>query len=115
MKFAEEFQFLTKKDEFRVEIAHKSGGTACLDKSIVNLSRSVGKSMLKEIGRKIISGNFNLTTVSFPIRAMIPKSALEKSFMTTILFPLYMNRAVMANDPIERLKLLIVAVIANFI
>jgi hypothetical protein len=37
--------------------------------------------MIKEIGKKIIGGDFNLTTVSFPIKAMIPKSALEKTFM----------------------------------
>lgn len=37
--------------------------------------------MIKEIGRKIISGNFNLTTISFPIIAMIPRSGLEKMFM----------------------------------
>lgn len=50
-----------------METAHSSGGTACLDKQIVELSRSVGKTMIKEIGRKIISGNFNLTTISFPV------------------------------------------------
>jgi len=27
----------------------------------------------------IYKGSFNLTTISFPIRAMIPKSALEKA------------------------------------
>ena len=32
--------------------------------------------MISEIGRKIISGDFNLATVSFPIDSMIPRSAL---------------------------------------
>lgn len=67
MKFAREFNFIKAKDEYRVPNAHKSGGTVCLDKSIIDLSRSVGKTMIKEIGRKIISGNFNLTTISFPV------------------------------------------------
>ena len=93
MKYALDFEWIAKTDEYRVPKAHKSGGTACLDKNIVNLTRSVGKSMIKEIGRKIISGNFNLTTISFPIIAMIPCSALEKMFMSTILFPLYINMA----------------------
>ncbi len=84
------------------------------DNKIVELSRSVGKTMIKEIGRKIISGNFNLTTVSFPIKAMIPKSGLEKTFMQTTMFPLYMNRACSINDPVERIKLLMVATISNF-
>lgn len=30
--------------------------------------RSVGKYILGQIGRKLISGDFNLTTVSFPIK-----------------------------------------------
>jgi hypothetical protein len=71
--------------------------------------------MIKEIGRKIISGDFNLTTVSFPIRAMIPVSGLEKTFMQTIFFPLYMNRAAMTDDPIERFRLVMVATICNYI
>jgi hypothetical protein len=32
--------------------------------------------MIKIIGKKIISGDFNLTKVSFPIKAMVPKTAL---------------------------------------
>jgi hypothetical protein len=47
-------------------------------------------------------GSFNLTTISFPIRAMIPKSALEKALMATCLFPIYINRAALSNDPVER-------------
>jgi hypothetical protein len=115
MKYATDFKWITVKDEYRVEKAHKSGGTACIDKGIVNLSRDVGKTMIKEIGRKIISGNFNLTTVSFPIKAMIPKSALEKAFMQTIMFPLYINRAVQSTDPVERMRLVMVATISNYI
>ena len=71
--------------------------------------------MIKDIGRKIISGNFNLSTVSFPIKAMIPKSGLEKTFMQTILFPLYINKAASTNDPVERMKLVMVATIGNYI
>ena len=33
--------------------------------------------MIKIIGKKIISGDFNLTKIPFPIKAMVPKSALE--------------------------------------
>jgi hypothetical protein len=37
--------------------------------------------MIKLIGRKIISGDLNLTRISFPIKAMVPKTALENSTM----------------------------------
>lgn len=32
--------------------------------------------MIKEIGRRIITGEMNLTKVSFPIKAMVPRTAL---------------------------------------
>ena len=33
---------------------------------------------------------------------MIPKSALEKILLASCLFPLYINKAAMTSDPIER-------------
>ncbi|CAD8085669.1 unnamed protein product [Paramecium sonneborni] len=115
MNYAVNFKKIDYKDEYRVSIAHKSGGTACQDKKIIELARSVGKNMIKQVGQKLLSGNFNLTQVSFPIRAMIPKSALEKTFMQTILFPLYMNKAASIQDPLERIKLSIIGLLSNYI
>lgn len=37
--------------------------------------------MIKLIGKKIISGDLNLTRISFPIKAMVPKTELENSTM----------------------------------
>ncbi|CAD8053273.1 unnamed protein product [Paramecium primaurelia] len=115
MNYAVNFKKIDYKDEYRVSIAHKSGGTACQDKKIIELARSVGKNMIKQVGQKLLSGNFNLTQVSFPIKAMIPKSALEKTFMQTILFPLYMNKAASIQDPLERMKLSIIGLLSNYI
>ncbi|CAD8113109.1 unnamed protein product [Paramecium sonneborni] len=115
MNYALNFRKVDNKDEYRVQSAHKKGGTACQDEKIIDLARSVGKNMIKQVGQKLLSGNFNLTTVSFPIKAMIPKSALEKTFMQTILFPLYMNKAASLQKPLERMKLSIVALISNYI
>lgn len=68
------------KEDLRFENSHKNGGQICPDQETIKTIRNIGKEMIKEIGRKIISGSFNLTTVSFPIKAMIPKSALETIF-----------------------------------
>lgn len=35
--------------------------------------------MIKQIGKKIISGDFNLTKISFPLNAMIPQTSLENA------------------------------------
>lgn len=46
---------------------------------------------------------------------MIPKSALEKTFMQAITFPLYLNKAASLTSPLERMKLSIVALLSNYI
>ena len=70
--------------------------------------------MIKEIGRKIISGSLNLTKISFPIKVSIPKSQLETSVHGTSFFPLYMTKAASVNDPVERMKFLISATLGSF-
>ena len=64
-------------EENRHPLAYSNGGRICEDHKQVGKIRSIGKEMIKIIGRKIISGDFNLTKVPFPIKAMVPKSALE--------------------------------------
>ena len=58
-------------------MAYSNGGRLCEDSKQVDKIRSIGKEMIKIIGKKIISGDFNLTKIPFPIKAMVPKSALE--------------------------------------
>ena len=76
--------------------------------------RSVGKFVVQEIGKKILSGDMNLTKISFPVRAMIAKSALERTLNSAIFFPLYVNRASILSNKIERFKMVITATIASF-
>lgn len=82
---------------------------------MVTKARSVGQEIIKDIGRKILSGNFNLTKISFPIKVSIPKTALETSVHGTLLFPLYLNRAAMTPDPLERFKLVVTAILGSFL
>lgn len=56
--------------------------------------------MVKLIGKKILSGDLNLTKISFPIKSMVPKTALENSTLTCIFFcnvgctmPYFMKKA----------------------
>jgi hypothetical protein len=69
--------------------------------------RGIGKEMIKEIGKKLITGDMNLTKISFPIKAMVPRTALETATFSSNLinyvgctFPLYMGLAFNAKDPI---------------
>lgn len=70
--------------------------------------------MIKIIGKKIISGDFNLTKIPFPIKAMVPKSALESVTLATCTFPIFAMKAAMTKDPEERMRLVITAIFSPF-
>jgi hypothetical protein len=70
--------------------------------------------MIKIVGKKIISGDLNLTRISFPIKAMVPKTALENSTLSCCMNPYFMRRATETTDPLERFKYVITNSIAAF-
>ena len=70
--------------------------------------------MIKIVGKKIISGDLNLTRISFPIKAMVPKTALENSTMSCCMNPYFMRKACEAKDPLERFKYVITNTISAF-
>ena len=95
-------------------MAYAKGGKICGDKSQVNKIRSIGKEMIKIVGKKIISGDLNLTRISFPIKAMVSRTALVNSTVSCCMNPYFMKRAVEAKDPLERLKFVMTNTISAF-
>lgn len=78
------FKYFPNMEDCRHNEGYEKGGRICADKNVVSKARSVGKEMIKQIGKKILSGSLNLTKVSFPIRVMIPKTALETAVHLSI-------------------------------
>jgi len=76
--------------------------------------RSTGVDLIKQIGKKIITGDFNLTTVSFPIKVMLPLTILQALAKSMFQFPPYLNLASLQPDPLERFKYVVVGTIACF-
>lgn len=72
----------------------------CKDDKQVDKLRSVGKEMVKLIGRKLLSGELNVTKISFPIKACAPRTALNNSIESCVIFPHFMNRASFCEDPL---------------
>ena len=53
----ESYSFFSKRDDdYRSPLAYEDGGITCDDKKQIEKLRSVGKEMVKQIGRKILSG-----------------------------------------------------------
>lgn len=69
--------------------------------------------MIKLIGKKIISGDMNLTRVSFPIKAMVPKTALENSTVSGCMLPYFMGKASSTKDPVERMKYVLTSITSS--
>eukprot|EP01022_Parablepharisma_sp_SALTPOND_P008166 TRINITY_DN135305_c0_g1_i1.p2 TRINITY_DN135305_c0_g1~~TRINITY_DN135305_c0_g1_i1.p2 ORF type:complete len:549 (+),score=77.91 TRINITY_DN135305_c0_g1_i1:2783-4429(+) len=102
------------KDEYRVPPADETGGLPLVDPKVLETLRGVAKEYLKQFFGRIFSGNFNLTTISFPIKCMRPISVLETFALGGALNPIYLNKAASIVSPLERFKYVIVAQIATF-
>lgn len=85
----------------------------CKDDKQVDKLRSVGKEMIKLVGRKLLSGELNVTKISFPIKACAPRTALQNSIESCVIFPHFMNRAATCDDSLERFKLTCVAILCS--
>jgi len=82
------------------------------DKQVVSKYRGAFKTLVGQIGSQILKGDFNLTTVSLPIKAMDYNSILQTvTTMATISSHFY-TLAALSSDPYERMKLVITASIA---
>lgn len=100
-------------DVFRPMEANKNGGIDFHDQEVTSFFRSSGLELVKQVGRKILSGDFNLTTISFPIKVMIPYTMLQSCGRSLFQLPFYMNMA-HGKDVVERLRLVITATISSF-
>ncbi len=84
---------MKKGDDFRDPDAYKDGGFALTDKAILSKYRNAGKDLIKQVGKQIITGKFNLTNVSFPIKCMDHKTVLELVASIALVGPTLLNTA----------------------
>lgn len=112
IKMAEGFRYFARNDDYKTEKAYKKGGFALTDKTIVKRLRSSGTEVVKMIGQRIFSGNFNLTTISFPIKCMCAQSILQVQPAIQSMNSYYLNYAASISDPVERMKLFMTCTVA---
>lgn len=79
---------------------------------ILTKYRGALKDLIKQVGRMLLSGNFELYKVSFPISCMSSKSILCAVSKVSVHAPSYLNAAALATDPLERMKNLITSSIS---
>ncbi len=103
------------KDTYRPPFANNYyGGVDFPNEKTTSLLRGIGWDLVKQIGKKILSGDFNFTTVSIPIKVMVPISILQHICNGHFNYPLYMNLAYESNDPLQQMKYTIVACFSSW-
>ena len=103
------------KDTYRPPFANNYyGGVDFPNEETTSLLRGIGWDLVKQIGKKILSGDFNFTTVSIPIKVMVPISILQHICNGHFNYPLYMNLAYESNDPLQQMKYTIVACFSSW-
>lgn len=105
IQLAKDFKTIDRTDDYRHPDAWKDGGFALNDPEVLGRYRTAFKDVVKQIGRTIFSGKFNLGSVSFPISCMSPESILYMVATMSIHSPLYMTAACFTKDPVERMRL----------
>ena len=100
LALARALQTMPYSDDYRAADAHKDGGFALVDQVILTKYRSALKDLIKQVGRMILSGKFELYKVSFPISCMSSRSILTAVSKVSLHAPTYMNAAAMSSDPI---------------
>lgn len=76
--------------------------------------RSAGTEIVKMVGKKLFSGNTDLTKISFPIKCMAPISTLEIMPTLHSTMVVFLNKAASISDPLERMKFVIAHNISFF-
>jgi len=109
-----EWQTLTNREDVRFPYSYKGGGKTAENEKVIKKLRYIAKEVVYNIGKKLLSGNFNLTTVSFPIKAMVPKTILDNVVFSTCYYPLYLGLAMKTQDPVERFKMHLLATLTYF-
>ena len=114
-KYIKNFKFPEDKDEYVPPYANTYyGGVDFPDAKTTSLIRGMGWDLVKQIGKKILSGDFNLTTVTIPIKVMVPISILQHICNGHFNFPLYLNLASQTADIVEKMKLTITACMSSW-
>ena len=111
---AKQWKPYTSKDNYRIPEAGPKGGIPLADTKVQAQLRTVGKEVIKTIGRKVLQGDFNLTTISFPIKCMMPNTSLHNTIKSVTLGPIFYTKAALTSNPVERLKFIVAATLGTY-
>ena len=100
---------IEEDDDYRAPDAHPNGGFPMTDQEVTQKFRNAIKSVISQVGRSLLSGKFNLTSVAFPIWCMAPRSILQTISQVAVHISHYLRAAALSNDPVFKMKMAIIS------
>lgn len=91
---------------------YKTGGLHFTDPKDLNAQKGVIKDLITSFGSNLLQGK-SLVNITMPVRIFEPRSFLQRIPDAWIFAPIYLNRAALTVDPVERFKLCITFFIAG--
>ena len=83
--------------------AAPDGGILCTDKGVMERQKSAVVDIMKEMGRKLLTGKLDLLKISLPVKIFEARSYLQK-LCDPLVFTNIMEKAAQAATPEERLR-----------
>jgi len=100
------------KEVFKYFAKGKDGGLKMLNEEEVSRQRTVVWDLVKDIGNSLMEGR-ELSNLTLPIQLFEPKSFLERMTESWLFAPIYLTRAALTTDPVERLKYVVAFFLAG--
>lgn len=91
---------------------YKAGGMLCNNKEDMAAQKGVAKDLLASFGSNLLHGR-SLISISLPVRIFEPRSFLQRIPDAWAFAPVFLSRAALAADPVERFKLCITFFVAG--
>ena len=101
---ARKFTKIERTDDYRAPDAHPNGGFPLNDQEVLQMFRNAIKGVISQVGRAILSGKFNLASISFPIWCMAPRSILQTVSSLAKHVSFHLRSAALSDDPVYRMK-----------
>eukprot|EP00890_Picochlorum_soloecismus_P000117 jgi/Picsp_1/1105/NSC_04588-R1_oxysterol binding family protein len=89
------------------------GGIRCTDTQVMDRQKKAVVDIMKSLGKKLLTGKFDLLKISLPVKIFEPRSYLQK-LGDPLVFPDLMMKAVNAKNPVERLKWVVTYFVAGY-
>lgn len=108
-----EYVFYDAVDAVLHPDASPDGGILCTDKEVMERQKSAVVDIMKSLGKKLITGKFDLLKISLPVKIFEPRSYLQK-LCDPLAFPDIIQNAVGATSAEERLKWVVAYFVAGY-